>query len=107
MTATIWNVALVQLTLYCVAAASVALTNTPQTEKRCDMERAYNMIGFYCANRNLREVPQYLKSDVEVCEDVEIFDDTNSNTHFEVRSHSLEACVLACQELYCIYHRSN
>lgn len=67
MNATNWKAALVQLTLYVAAASAVALIPTnPNAEKRCDLERAYNMIGYYCANRDLRDVPQYLKSDVEV-----------------------------------------
>lgn len=34
--------------------------------QRCHLERTYKMIGYNCANLNLKEIPQQLKSNLEV-----------------------------------------
>ncbi|XP_053674290.1 toll-like receptor 4 [Anopheles nili] len=34
--------------------------------QRCQLERTYKMIGYNCANLNLKEIPQWLKSNLEI-----------------------------------------
>ncbi|XP_052860420.1 leucine-rich repeat-containing protein 38 [Anopheles cruzii] len=34
--------------------------------QRCQLERTYKMIGYNCANLNLKEIPQQLKSNLEI-----------------------------------------
>lgn len=52
-----------------VAAAGMVEPDVAQldlTPKSCTMERAFRMLGYVCSNLNLKEVPQFLKSGVEV-----------------------------------------
>ncbi len=43
-------------------------TDLAQMDKptKCTLERSYKMIGYNCADLNLKDIPQYLKSNVEV-----------------------------------------
>lgn len=34
--------------------------------KSCTMERVYKMVGYVCSNLNLKEIPQHLRSGLEV-----------------------------------------
>uniref|UniRef100_A0A182PDJ6 Leucine rich immune protein (Coil-less) n=1 Tax=Anopheles epiroticus TaxID=199890 RepID=A0A182PDJ6_9DIPT len=34
--------------------------------QRCQLDRTYNMVGYSCANLNLKEIPQTLKSSLEI-----------------------------------------
>lgn len=34
--------------------------------KTCTLERVYRLIGYDCANMNLKEIPQHLKTSLEV-----------------------------------------
>ena len=40
--------------------------NAADRPKTCEMERSFKMMGYYCANMNYKEVPQHLKSSLEV-----------------------------------------
>lgn len=39
------------------------MMNAPTT---CTMERVYKMLGYVCTNLNLKEIPQHLRSSLEV-----------------------------------------
>lgn len=59
--------------VHCVtgeAVTSLGLLNHDEVnvQKTCTMERVYKMIGYYCSNLNLKEIPQHLRSSLEVCE---------------------------------------
>lgn len=47
-----------------VAGIDMALT---LPSKFCIMERVKRMLGYNCSDLKLKEVPQYMKSGVEVC----------------------------------------
>lgn len=59
--------------VHCVtgeAVTSLGLLNHDETiaPKTCTMERVYKMVGYVCSNLNLKEIPQHLRSSLEVSE---------------------------------------
>lgn len=57
--------AVITLTLN-YAAGMVTLATEMDKTKRCQLERSYKMIGYNCANLDLKEIPQSLKSNLEI-----------------------------------------
>lgn len=60
--------------VHCVAGEAVTslgfITHDEgNVQKACTMERAYKMVGYVCSNLNLKEIPQHLRSGLEVSED--------------------------------------
>ncbi|KAJ6644258.1 Tsukushi, partial [Pseudolycoriella hygida] len=53
----------------------------PNVQRSCTMERAYKMIGFVCTNLNLKEIPQHLRSSLEIL-------DVSFNRIRELNEHS-------------------
>lgn len=47
-----------------LSLASVELVEYP---KMCIMERAYKKLGYVCSHMDLKEVPQFLKTSLQVC----------------------------------------
>lgn len=47
-------------------AAPIRASLEAPAVRQCELQRAYKMLGYSCANMNLREVPQHLKADVGV-----------------------------------------
>lgn len=46
--------------------AGAAVEETVVVKTHCTMDRVYRLLGYDCSNMNLKEVPQHLKSSVEV-----------------------------------------
>ncbi|XP_055602600.1 chondroadherin [Uranotaenia lowii] len=57
--------ALVTLTLS-YANGFATLASELDKPQRCTLERSYKMVGYNCANLNLKEIPQSLKSTLEI-----------------------------------------
>lgn len=63
-------VLLIYLVHYVTGDAVTSLGMIPRDEvnvpKTCTMERVYKMVGYVCSNLNLKEIPQNLRSGLEV-----------------------------------------
>lgn len=65
-------IAYLLVNIYRYTMAMTSLVNLPKEEmpgltpKTCVMERAYKMLGYSCTHLDLTEIPQNLKSGVEV-----------------------------------------
>lgn len=53
-------------TLLCFSNRLAQGISELEQPKRCNMERAYKMLGYNCAKLDLRTIPQSLKSSTEV-----------------------------------------
>uniref|UniRef100_A0A182IJJ4 LRRCT domain-containing protein n=1 Tax=Anopheles atroparvus TaxID=41427 RepID=A0A182IJJ4_ANOAO len=48
------------------ATGFATLPTELERTQRCHLERTYKMIGYNCANLNLKEIPQWLKTNLEI-----------------------------------------
>lgn len=67
LTSKFWNIFSLWIVLvFRQVEGIVAVSTAPEAPKKCTMERAYKMLGYNCVNLNLKDIPQYLKANVEV-----------------------------------------
>lgn len=57
--------ALLTLTLGCATGIATLATEMDKPQ-RCQQERTYKMVGYNCANLGLKQIPQILKSNLQV-----------------------------------------
>ena len=65
-TLTLTTAAIFMLTLSYANGFATLPTELDRSQQRCQLERTYKMVGYNCANLNLKEIPQTLKSSLEV-----------------------------------------
>ncbi|EDO63949.1 AGAP006647-PA [Anopheles gambiae str. PEST] len=65
-TLTLTTAAIFMLTLSYANGFATLPTELDRTQQRCQLERTYKMVGYNCANLNLKEIPQTLKSSLEI-----------------------------------------
>ncbi|XP_058119668.1 toll-like receptor 4 [Anopheles coustani] len=58
--------AIFMLALSSYADGFATLPTELERTQRCHLERTYKMIGYNCANLNLKEIPQWLKTNLEI-----------------------------------------
>lgn len=60
-------ISLINALNYIDATASIpAAEETVVIKSHCNVDRVYRMLGYDCSNMNLKDVPQNLRSSVEV-----------------------------------------
>lgn len=53
-------------TLITMIASSLALYNPESQQKKCQEQKSYRMLGYFCNNLNLAEIPKTVRSSIEV-----------------------------------------
>lgn len=58
-------------TLLSMIASSLALYDLEKQPKKCQEQKSYQMLGYFCNNLNLDTVPKKMRSSIEVRFDVQ------------------------------------
>lgn len=79
-----WNVILIYLAAtFCWEVHSQTSLAEVEKPKRCVLQRVSKHLGYTCSNMDLKEVPQYLKSSMQVS------NHKNNNIHFFITNTPL------------------
>lgn len=79
--------------VHCVtgeAVTSLGLINDEtKVQKSCTVERVYKMVGYVCSNLNLKEIPQHLRSGLEVSQNNYSFSFANRSTCYKLKPSNI------------------